>query len=70
MKDFEQGKGGAFQAGGFSGSQSQANWGNSNRSQRQEPNKHEGDVTITKNKEDERNIDKEIGEYVDFDEVK
>ena len=71
MKDFEQGKG-PFNNGGTGGANSQGAWsnfGNRNR-QSQESKKEEGDVTITKTKDEDRNINKEIGEYVDFDEVK
>ena len=69
MKDFEQGKG-PFNNGGTGGANSQGAWSNFGNRQSQESKKEEGDVTITKTKDEDRNINKEIGEYVDFDEVK
>ncbi len=66
VKDFEQGKtsGGFYRA-----------WTNTQGWKAQNPNQnqssqHEGDVTITSDGNRNRNIDKNIGEYVEFDEIK
>ncbi len=62
MRDFQAKGGGSF-AGGFGGSEQRNNGGNRQKSR-------EGEVKISRTEVKERRINDDVGEYVEFDEVK
>ena len=57
QREFSEGKGDFFRT---------YTWGRSNRP----PKRPEGDITVSTTKQTEKKINKNVGDYVDFEEVK